>query len=76
MAAPTETKCESKQPVFHPGAAPYGNFINYYSFNPPLRRIDLIPDDLLDRVLGQTKQENHQKTLAVFDVGCNSGVSL
>ncbi|KAM9860146.1 pre-miRNA 5'-monophosphate methyltransferase [Aulostomus maculatus] len=51
-----------------PGAAPYGNFINYYTFNPPENRLGLIPATLL-RDLGYGE---HQPTL-VLDVGCNSG---
>lgn len=53
-----------------PGAAPYGNFINYYSFNPPENRLSLIPASLLQD-LGY--RDGHQTTL-ILDVGCNSGV--
>lgn len=53
-----------------PGAAPYGNFINYYSFNPPENRLSLIPASLLQD-LGY--RDEHQPTL-ILDVGCNSGV--
>lgn len=53
-----------------PGAAPYGNFINYYSFNPPENRLSLIPASLLQD-LGC--RDEHQPTL-ILDVGCNSGV--
>lgn len=53
-----------------PGAAPYGNFINYYTFNPPENRLSLIPATLLQD-LGYG--DGHQTTL-VLDVGCNSGV--
>ncbi|XP_061544284.1 pre-miRNA 5'-monophosphate methyltransferase [Phycodurus eques] len=52
-----------------PGAAPYGNFINYYTFNPPENRLGLIPSTLL-RDLGYN--DNRQTTL-LLDVGCNSG---
>ncbi|KAF7658056.1 hypothetical protein LDENG_00018100 [Lucifuga dentata] len=51
-----------------PGGAPYGNFINYYSFNPPENRLSLIPETLLQD-LGYSNTEN---TL-ILDVGCNSG---
>ncbi|XP_051549344.1 pre-miRNA 5'-monophosphate methyltransferase-like isoform X1 [Myxocyprinus asiaticus] len=48
-----------------PGAAPYGNFINYYSFNPPQNRVSLIPASLLEHISSQT--------VLILDVGCNSG---
>lgn len=53
-----------------PGAAPYGNFINYYTFNPPENRLSLIPATLLQD-LGYSV--DHQTSL-ILDVGCNSGV--
>lgn len=56
--------------VNDPGAAPYGNFINYYTFNPPENRLSLIPATLLQD-LGCS--DGHQTTL-ILDVGCNSGV--
>ncbi|XP_059184366.1 pre-miRNA 5'-monophosphate methyltransferase [Centropristis striata] len=52
-----------------PGAAPYGNFINYYTFNPPENRLSLIPATLLQD-LGYS--DGRQTTL-ILDVGCNSG---
>ncbi|XP_035518646.1 pre-miRNA 5'-monophosphate methyltransferase [Morone saxatilis] len=52
-----------------PGAAPYGNFINYYTFNPPENRLSLIPATLLQD-LGYS--DGPQTTL-ILDVGCNSG---
>ncbi|XP_028303364.1 pre-miRNA 5'-monophosphate methyltransferase [Gouania willdenowi] len=51
-----------------PGAAPFGNFINYYTFNPPENRLGLIPASLLQE-LGFRSEE---PTL-ILDVGCNSG---
>ncbi|CAL8340450.1 unnamed protein product [Merluccius merluccius] len=51
-----------------PGAAPYGNFINYYTFNPPENRLSLLPNTLL-RDLGYRDTE----TVLMLDVGCNSG---
>lgn len=54
----------------NPGAAPYGNFINYYTFNPPENRLSLIPATLLQD-LGYSA--DHQTSL-ILDVGCNSGV--
>ncbi|XP_034724661.1 pre-miRNA 5'-monophosphate methyltransferase [Etheostoma cragini] len=52
-----------------PGAAPYGNFINYYTFNPPENRLSLIPATLLQD-LGYG---DGQETTLILDVGCNSG---
>lgn len=52
-----------------PGAAPYGNFINYYTFNPPDNRLSLVPSSLLQD-LGYGVNE----TVVILDVGCNSGV--
>uniref|UniRef100_A0A8C1Z242 RNA methyltransferase n=1 Tax=Cyprinus carpio TaxID=7962 RepID=A0A8C1Z242_CYPCA len=50
-----------------PGAAPYGNFVNYYTFNPPENRLSLIPGTLLENIgLGSER-------VVILDVGCNSG---
>jgi len=53
-----------------PGAAPYGNFMNYYTFNPPENRLSLIPSTLLQD-LGHG---GGLQTTLLLDVGCNSGV--
>ncbi|XP_048878807.1 pre-miRNA 5'-monophosphate methyltransferase [Brienomyrus brachyistius] len=53
-----------------PGAAPYGNFINYYTFNPPENRLTLIPRTLL-RDIGYSSETT--ENITVLDVGCNSG---
>uniref|UniRef100_A0A8C4Q2B0 Carnitine deficiency-associated gene expressed in ventricle 3 n=1 Tax=Eptatretus burgeri TaxID=7764 RepID=A0A8C4Q2B0_EPTBU len=50
------------------GAAPYGNFRCYYSFNPAQARVSLIPANLLDQLFPKTTT-----SLAILDVGCNSG---
>ncbi|XP_072034413.1 pre-miRNA 5'-monophosphate methyltransferase-like [Amphiura filiformis] len=77
MAAPSVAKVDGKhmgkQSTFHPGAAPYGNFINYYTFNPPIRRLQFIPTDMLDRILDAIKVANHDAVATVLDVGCNTG---
>ncbi|XP_056293381.1 pre-miRNA 5'-monophosphate methyltransferase isoform X2 [Pseudoliparis swirei] len=52
-----------------PGAAPYGNFMNYYTFNPPENRLSLIPSTLLQD-LGHG---GGLQTTLLLDVGCNSG---
>ncbi|KAM8914362.1 pre-miRNA 5'-monophosphate methyltransferase [Spinachia spinachia] len=54
-----------------PGAAPYGNFMNYYTFNPPENRLSLIPPTLL-RDLSLVHGDAQQRSL-ILDVGCNSG---
>lgn len=53
-----------------PGSARYGNFINYYSFNPPERRVKLIPATFLRDCFGSCEHG----TLLALDIGCNSGV--
>ena len=69
-ACETEDSCkEELDDKDDPGAAPYGNFINYYTFNPPENRLNLIPVTLLQD-LGYNA--SHQPTL-ILDVGCNSG---
>ncbi|XP_043078877.1 pre-miRNA 5'-monophosphate methyltransferase [Puntigrus tetrazona] len=49
------------------GAAPYGNFINYYTFNPPENRLSLIPQTLLENIRPGSER------VLMLDVGCNSG---
>ncbi|XP_055074519.2 pre-miRNA 5'-monophosphate methyltransferase [Misgurnus anguillicaudatus] len=53
-----------------PGAAPFGNFINYYTFNPPENRLSLIPTSLLENI-GYSSENS--PTVLMLDVGCNSG---
>lgn len=64
------TCTETEEQKDDPGAAPYGNFINYYTFNPPENRLSLIPSTLLEDVGYQADTE----ALLLLDVGCNSGV--
>ncbi|XP_071942596.1 pre-miRNA 5'-monophosphate methyltransferase-like [Antedon mediterranea] len=54
---------------FQPGAAPFGNFINYYSFNPPQNRLKLIPDSLLTSLTNDDKSTR----ILILDIGCNAG---
>ncbi|KAL4655703.1 pre-miRNA 5'-monophosphate methyltransferase [Arapaima gigas] len=69
MAASIATVVQVETPV-DPGAAPYGNFINYYSFNPPENRLNLIPRTLLQDIgYGAERGE----AVLLLDVGCNSG---
>ncbi|GFT91723.1 pre-miRNA 5'-monophosphate methyltransferase [Nephila pilipes] len=50
---------------FEPGAARFGNFINYYTFNSVSKRLQAIPPDLLLFF--------EKKPILCLDVGCNSG---
>lgn len=72
MEAPRNkhTCSETAEDKEDPGAAPYGNFINYYTFNPPENRLSLIPRTLLQDVGYQPDKE----AVLMLDVGCNSGV--
>ncbi|XP_077997816.1 pre-miRNA 5'-monophosphate methyltransferase-like [Glandiceps talaboti] len=63
MAAAMEKKS------FHPGAAPFGNFINYYSFNPVENRIKLMQDKLVKEITNQ----NESLPMLALDIGCNCG---
>lgn len=56
--------------TFEPGAARFGNFINYYQFHPAENRISLLPNNFLD-MAGLSQME----TVVCIDVGCNTGVS-
>lgn len=53
---------------FDPGAAQFGNFINYYEFNPPNNRLTLFEEKLADFF-------PPEKPVICLDVGCNTGVS-
>ncbi|XP_072307907.1 pre-miRNA 5'-monophosphate methyltransferase [Eucyclogobius newberryi] len=66
MAACSKSS-EVESEIDDPGAAPFGNFINYYTFNPPENRLSLIPASLLKDLV-----HSEDKTL-ILDVGCNSG---
>lgn len=64
------SNADSTDEITDPGAAPFGNFINYYTFNPPENRLSLIPATLLQD-LGYDRD-----TTLILDVGCNSGVCM
>ena len=53
-----------------PGAARFGNFINYYSFNPPENRLQFLPESFTS-LLGPENSPT-----CVLDIGCNSGVNI
>jgi hypothetical protein len=52
-----------------PGTARFGNFINYYSFNPPEKRLDLMQQEI-----SLFLKENSNRVVHCLDIGCNSGV--
>ncbi|CAI9613139.1 unnamed protein product [Staurois parvus] len=54
-----------------PGAAPYGNFPNYYTFHPPESRLSLLPPGHLLELLN--RQGGGEAPLLALDVGCNTG---
>ena len=62
---------DEEQGLFVPGKAQFGNFINYYQFNPPSNRIDLFRDSFIKYVQDEMPGEG----VVCLDVGCNSGVS-
>lgn len=57
--------------MFKPGLARFGNFINYYSFNPSEKRLNLLsqPDCSIEHLINSSS-----KSLQCLDIGCNSGV--
>jgi len=59
--------------VADPGAARQGNFINYYSFNPPSERLVHLPPDLLRNCLDLKGEGGGSCLTTALDVGCNSG---
>lgn len=66
------TTSECKSVSVDPGCARLGNFVNYYQFNPPEKRVQHIPKQLLADFC--TRQNG--SFLLALDVGCNSGVSF
>ena len=65
----TKRKHMASENEFEPGAAQFGNFINYYEFNPPKNRLALFQGKFCD--FFPTDQR-----LVCLDVGCNTGVSF
>lgn len=64
MASDVKTEQDD---FFDPGAAQFGNFINYYEFNPPINRLSLFEEKFTDIF-------SHQQSVVCLDVGCNTGV--
>jgi len=54
-----------------PGAARFGNFINYYSFNPPENRLKFVPDSLISQL--SSEETSQRSPVCVLDIGCNAG---
>jgi len=52
-------------------ASPFGNFHNYYKFNPPNERLQYIPAELGLRLFQQANELKQELTF--LDVGCNEG---
>lgn len=48
----------------NPGAVRYGNFINYYQFNPASNRLKLLPSNIWSK-----------NQFYGLDLGCNAGVN-
>ena len=55
-----------------PGTAKFGNFINYYSFNAPNKRIELLKRETLFACVKPTEDG----AIFILDIGCNAGVSV
>lgn len=53
-----------------PGAARFGNFPDYYRFNPSNKRLKLITDISLDDINSIKRHGD----ITVLDIGCNTGV--
>ncbi len=55
---------------FEPGAAQFGNFINYYEFNPPKNRLALFEGKFCEYF------SSDKRKILCLDIGCNTGVSF
>ena len=64
--------CEEKSS--DPGAARFGNFINYYEFNPSAKRLCHLPNDLLRNILKLDDDPTNKAPIRCLDIGCNTGV--
>lgn len=69
-------------PPSDPGLAPFGNFINYYSFNSAEERLRLLPDpdapentnEAASTIWTKASADNQSSPIfVVLDVGCNAG---
>ena len=61
---------------FNPGAARFGNFINYYQFNPAEKRLVHLPENLAEIIQKTNGKTESDQALLCLDIGCNTGVSL
>ncbi len=73
----TEFRNMSDDKITEPGAARFGNFINYYQFNPTEKRLCHLPKDLLQKIVPKIDDQNYSVSkppIVCLDIGCNSGV--
>jgi hypothetical protein len=63
-------KNKNNDDEFEPGAAQFGNFINYYEFNPPKNRLALFEGKFCECF------SSDKRKILCLDVGCNTGVSF
>ncbi|XP_026465673.1 probable RNA methyltransferase CG11342 [Ctenocephalides felis] len=63
--SPSDTVSDISFRGSDPGAVKYGNFINYYQFHPPEKRIQTLPTEIWSNM----QDENCH----VLDIGCNAG---
>jgi hypothetical protein len=64
----------SEENKTEPGAARWGNFINYYQFNPSEKRLCHLPKDLLTKLVPKSDDQKTEEPILCLDIGCNSGV--
>lgn len=61
----TSETVDENEAKYDSGASKFGNFINYYQFNPPDNRLSLLPSNIW--------KVHRDKDLICFDIGCNVG---
>lgn len=59
---------EEKISTYDSGASRFGNFLNYYQFNPAENRLRLLPPNIW--------KVRRDQDVICLDVGCNVGVSI
>jgi len=63
-------KMENSMPKQEPGAAKFGNFPDYYKFNPPHERMRFVRN--LSKIDLQSIVQH--SSIKALDIGCNTGV--
>ena len=69
----------SDDKITEPGAARFGNFINYYQFNPTEKRVCHLPKDLLQKIVPKIDDQKFsvlKPPIVCLDIGSNSGVRI